>query len=65
VRRTTDAQQKCLLERHRKHRGIYIRIAKKMNVDASYVSRVANGERKSLKIERAVIAELIRIEASN
>ncbi len=59
-----NAERKLLLERHRRHLGIYARIAKKLNVDASYVSRVVNGDRKSDKIDRAVIAELQRIEVA-
>jgi hypothetical protein len=64
MNRRMIAKQKLLLKRHLLHRGIYIRIAKKMNVDASYVSRVASGDRKSVKIERAVVLELERIEAA-
>jgi transcriptional regulator with XRE-family HTH domain len=59
-----NAEQRLLLERHRLHQGIYARIARKLNVDASYVSRVASGDRKSDKIDCAMIAELERIEAS-
>ena len=29
------------------HRGLYVRIARKLGVDASYVSRVARGDRRS------------------
>jgi hypothetical protein len=61
---TITKKGRLLLKRHLLHRGIYFRIAKKMRVDASYVSRVASGERKSAKVERAVIVELKRIEAS-
>jgi hypothetical protein len=45
---------KLLLEYHRRHAGLYRRVAEKQNVYASYVSRVASGERKSLPIERAL-----------
>ena len=61
---TITSKGRLLLKRHLLHRGIYVPIAKKMRVDASYVSRVASGERKSTKVERAVIVELERIEAS-
>jgi hypothetical protein len=64
VSETITKKGRLLLKRHLLHRGIYIRIAKKMRVDASYVSRVASGERKSADVERAVIVELQRIEAS-
>jgi transcriptional regulator with XRE-family HTH domain len=51
-----------LLKRHRLHGGVYSRVAKKLGVDASYVSRVVRGDRKSDRIMAAVIAELRRIE---
>jgi hypothetical protein len=63
VNETKTRKGRLLLKRHLLHRGIYVRIAKKMRVDASYVSRVASGERKSTKVKRAVIVELERIEA--
>jgi hypothetical protein len=63
VSATNSKKGRLLLKRHLLHRGIYVRIAKNMRVDASYVSRVASGERKSIKVERAVIVELERIEA--
>lgn len=43
-------------------RGVYSRVAKKVGVDASYVSRVARGESGSPKIQRALQAELTRID---
>jgi hypothetical protein len=63
VSATITRKGRLLLKRHLLHRGIYVRIANKMKVDASYVSRVASGERKSAEVERAVIVELERIEA--
>jgi hypothetical protein len=53
VSETITRKGRLLLKRHLLHRGIYIRIAKKMRVDASYVSRVASGERKSAKVKEA------------
>ena len=41
-------------------RGIYNRVAKRLEVDPSYVSRVARGERKSAVVEKA-LAEEVRI----
>lgn len=41
-------------------RGIYNRVAKRLGVDPSYVSRVARGERKSALVERA-LAEEVRV----
>src|SRR5579862_4562684 len=40
------------------YRGLYIRIAKKLSVDPSYVSRVARGERHSRSVEDALQQEL-------
>jgi len=42
--------------------GLYSRIGIRLNVDRSYVSRVARGERHSEEIERALISEVERIE---
>lgn len=39
-------------------RGLYGRVARKLHVDASYVSRVARGERQSGWIEGALRREL-------
>ena len=41
-------------------RGIYNRVAKRLGVDPSYVSRVARGERKSAVVEKA-LAEEVRL----
>jgi CheY-like chemotaxis protein len=43
-------------------RGIYSRVARQLGVDRSYVSRVAQGERRSPRIEQALREELHRIE---
>jgi hypothetical protein len=64
VSETITRKGRLLLKRHLLHRGIYVRIAKRMRVDAPYVSRVASGERRSFRVERAVIVELERIEAA-
>jgi hypothetical protein len=42
-------------------RGIYARIASRLDVDPSYVSRVAGGERQSEEIEAALNREARRI----
>ncbi|HEY2351622.1 MAG TPA: hypothetical protein VGH83_03860 [Candidatus Acidoferrum sp.] len=39
-------------------RGIYNRVAKRLGVDPSYVSRVARGERKSVLVEKALADEV-------
>jgi hypothetical protein len=43
------------------YRGLYVRIASKLDVDPSYVSRVARGERQSKAIERALQNEIDQI----
>jgi hypothetical protein len=40
------------------YRGLYVRIARKLCVDPSYVSRVARGERRSRTVESALQEEL-------
>lgn len=41
--------------------GLYSRVARQLNVDRSYVSRVARRERRSEPIERALSTEFDRI----
>jgi hypothetical protein len=43
------------------YRGLYVRIARKLNVDPSYVSRVARGDRRSNQIETALSQALEEI----
>ncbi len=50
------------LKRYHLYRGLYARVARKLGVDRSYVSRVARGERQSPEVEAALAAELKRIE---
>jgi len=45
------------------YRGLYVRIARKLDVDPSYVSRVARGDRRSRQIENALSQELERISS--
>lgn len=42
--------------------GLYSRVARKLGVDRSYVSRVARGERQSEEVETALITEFKRAE---
>ena len=42
-------------------RGLYSRVARKLRIDPSYVSRVARGERTSTAISQALEAELRRV----
>jgi len=44
-------------------RGLYRRVADRLGVDPSYVSRVARGERKSPKIEASLNREVSRLLA--
>jgi transcriptional regulator with XRE-family HTH domain len=49
------------LARYTRYRGLYSRVARRLGVDRSYVSRVARGERRSKQVEQALQAELKRI----
>jgi transcriptional regulator with XRE-family HTH domain len=62
TRAVLQLDSKELLKRHRLHEGLYARVARKLGVDASYVSRVAHGERNSERIFNALVEELRRIE---
>src|ERR1700722_781686 len=44
------------------YRGLYVRIARKLGVDASYVSRVARGDRRSTEVESALRQALDEID---
>jgi hypothetical protein len=55
-------RDEALLRAHMLHNGLYGRIAKKLGVDPSFVSRVARGEREHPKIRRALLDELRRIQ---
>ena len=45
--------------------GLYSRVARQLQVDRSYVSRVARGERRSPEIEQALSSEFSRIIDEN
>jgi transcriptional regulator with XRE-family HTH domain len=57
-----DTSINPVLVRHSLFRGIYSRVARQLGVDRSYVSRVASGERRSAKVEAALLNEIKRIE---
>ena len=57
-----NSSMTSVLVRHSLYRGIYSRVAQQLGVDRSYVSRVANGQRRSPKIEKALLKEINRIE---
>lgn len=42
--------------------GLYSRIARRLGVDRTYVSRVAKGERRSPEVEAALIQEFDRAQ---
>jgi hypothetical protein len=44
-------------------RGLYARVARKLGVDVSYVSRIARGERQSKVAEKALNREFFKILA--
>jgi hypothetical protein len=44
-------------------RGLYARVARKLGVDVSYISRIARGERKSKVAEKALIKEFNKVVA--
>src|SRR6266849_6864956 len=46
------------------YRGLYVRVAKRLGVDPSYVSRVARGERYSRQVENALHHEIEEIGRS-
>jgi transcriptional regulator with XRE-family HTH domain len=52
----------ALLKAHRLHAGVFRRVADKLGVDPSYVSRVAAGKREEPKIQRAILDELRKIQ---
>ena len=59
---TSDHNKHPALKRYRLYRGLYARVARRLGVDRSYVSRVARGERRSQRVEAALRNELRRIE---
>jgi hypothetical protein len=62
MKNKTNCHENALLEWHLLHRGVYARVARKLSIDASYVSRVAAGQRQSDRIRRALVTELERIQ---
>jgi hypothetical protein len=59
---TADHTKNLRLNRLSLYRGIYSRVARQLDIDPSYVSRVARGERTSTKVEAALLKEMQRIE---
>jgi hypothetical protein len=52
----------ALLDAHKLHLGLYRRLADKLGVDPSFVSRVASGNRKDWEVRHAILDELRRIQ---
>lgn len=42
-------------------RGLYARVARRLGVDASYISRIARGQRKSQVVEKALSREFDKV----
>lgn len=55
-----DAQP--LLEKHRLHLGLYVRLSKKLQVTPGYISHVASGKRNNPKIMAALVKELRKLQ---
>jgi hypothetical protein len=51
-----------LLQRHKLHRGAYVRVARKLGITPSSVSRVAGGGRQNEKVMRALLRDLYLID---
>ncbi len=60
--RRSHGNTKAMLTRHSLYRGIFSRVARQLGMDRSFVSRVANGQRRSVKVEAALRKEIARIE---
>jgi hypothetical protein len=55
-------REQDLLRAHRQHMGVYNRVALRLGVHPSYVSRVAKGTRPNEKVFQALIDELSSIQ---
>ena len=56
-----NGSEERLLDLHRRHLGLYKRVAGIMSVSQSYVTLVANGKRKSDKVMATLLNELRKI----
>ena len=54
-----------LLHTYLAQRGLFARVAKRLGLDPSYISRVARGERQSERISQAIEAELNKMRAAS
>jgi transcriptional regulator with XRE-family HTH domain len=54
-----------LLRAYLAQRGLFARVAKKLGLDPSYISRVANGKRRSKIISQAIEADLNKMHTAS
>jgi hypothetical protein len=47
------------------YRGLYSRVARRVGVDRSLVSRVAKGKKTSKRVEKALRREIARVKRAN
>jgi len=57
-----DGKGEWLLELHRRHLGVYKKVAASLSVNPSAVSLVANGIKRSDRIMAALLTELREID---
>lgn len=60
--RLSVKQAEALLDTHRLHLGLYRRVAERLGVDASYVSKVASGSRNCESVRRILLNELVALQ---
>jgi len=62
--RSDNQEAETLLDLQKQYiRLYYACIAKRLGVDASYINRVANGEHQSERLRRALLSELVLVQA--
>lgn len=57
----SESNGELLLNQHRKHGGLYQKVADSLSVSLSYVHLVANGKRRNDKIMETLLTELRKI----
>jgi hypothetical protein len=60
----TNVSETPLFRAFAAQRGLFQRIAKRLNLDPSYISRVAHGQRKNKQVSLAIETELNKIQAA-
>ena len=61
--RSKTQYEEALLRAQVLHHGVYLRVANKLSIDPSLVSRVAAGKRQDEKIRGAILDELRKIQS--